>query len=41
MSGTKENNVENIHAGGISGGVKGLTLALFHNQLLNPLTPKI
>ena len=41
LSGTKENNVENIHAGSISGGVKGLTLALFHNQLLNPLTPKI
>ena len=29
--------MENIHAGGISGGVKGLTLALFHNQLLNPV----
>ena len=32
--------MENIHAGGISGGVKGLTLALFHNQLLNRFTPR-
>ena len=31
--------MENIHAGGISGGVKGLTSALFHNQLLNHFTP--